>query len=57
VSWHVSRLVENGIVSEVEDGRTTYYTVTDEELTMQLLVRYQESFVDRAVDNVLDFWG
>lgn len=57
VSWHISRLVENGIVSEVEDSRTTYYTVADEDLTMQLLVRYQESFVDRAVDNVLDFWG
>jgi predicted transcriptional regulator len=57
VSWHVSRLVENGIVSEVRDGRTTRYTVTDEELTMQLLVRYRESFVDRAVDNVIDFWG
>jgi DNA-binding transcriptional ArsR family regulator len=57
VSWHVSRLVENGIVSEVRDGRTTYYTVTDEELTLQLLVRYQESFVDRAVGNVLDLWG
>lgn len=57
VSWHVSRLVENGIVSEVRDGRTTFYTVTNEELTMQLLVRYQESFVDRAVDNILDFWG
>lgn len=57
VSWHVSRLVEDGIVSEVQDGRTTRYTVTDEELTMQLLVRYKESFVDRAVDNILDFWG
>lgn len=57
VSWHVPRLVENGIVSEVTDGRTTRYTVTDEELTMQLLVRYRESFVDRAVDRVLDFWG
>jgi predicted transcriptional regulator len=57
VSWHVSRLVEDGIVSEVRDGRTTRYTVTDEELTMQLLVRYQESFVDRAVDRVIDFWG
>lgn len=57
VSWHVSRLVEEGIVSEVEEGRTTYYTVADEDLTMQLLVRYQESFVDRAVDNILDFWG
>ena len=57
VSWHVSRLVEDGIVSPVQDGRTTLYTVTDEELTMQLLVRYRESFVDRAVENVLDFWG
>ncbi len=57
VSWHVSRLIENGIVSEIEDGRTTYYTVADEDLTMQLLMRYKESFVDKAVDNVLDFWG
>jgi predicted transcriptional regulator len=57
VSWHVSRLVEEGIVSKVRDGRTTRYTVTDEELTMGLLVRYQESFVDRAVDRVIDFWG
>lgn len=57
VSWHVSRLVEDGIISQIQDGRTTFYTVADEELTMQLLVRYKESFVDRAVDNVLDFWG
>jgi predicted transcriptional regulator len=57
VSWHVSRLVDDSIVSEVRDGRTTRYTVTDEELTMGLLVRYQESFVDRAVDRVIDFWG
>lgn len=57
VSWHLSRLVEDGIVSKVRDGRTTLYTVTDEELTMKLLVRYRESFVDRAVENVLDFWG
>jgi predicted transcriptional regulator len=57
VSWHVSRLVEDGVVTEVADGRTTLYAVEDEELTMGLLVRYQESFVDRAVDRVLDFWG
>lgn len=57
VSWHVSRLREEGIVTEVRDGRTTRYAVTDAELTMQLLMRYRESFVDRAVDNVIDFWG
>jgi DNA-binding transcriptional ArsR family regulator len=57
VSWHVSRLTDEGVVTEVSEGRTTLYAVDDEELTMGLLVRYQESFVDRAVDRVIDFWG
>jgi Uncharacterized protein conserved in archaea len=57
VSWHISRLVDEAVVTEVTEGRTTFYAVEDEELTMGLLVRYQESFVDRAVDRVIDFWG
>jgi Uncharacterized protein conserved in archaea len=57
VSWHTSRLVEEEVVTEVSEGRTTLYAVEDEELTMGLLVRYRESFVDRAVDRVIDFWG
>lgn len=57
VSWHLSRLVEAGVVEEAAEGRNSAYIVADEELTMQLLVRYQESFVDRAVDNLIDFWG
>ncbi|WP_435178588.1 winged helix-turn-helix transcriptional regulator [Halorussus sp. AFM4] len=57
ISWHLSNLVEEGVVEAVEDGRTTRYRVQNEELTVQLLVRYQESFVDRAVDRIIDFWG
>lgn len=57
ISWHLSNLVEEGVVEAVEDGRTTRYRVANEELTVQLLVRYQESFVDRAVDRIIDFWG
>lgn len=57
VSWHISRLVDAGVVEEGSEGRNSSYAVADEELTMQLLVRYQESFVDRAVDNLIDFWG
>lgn len=57
VSWHLSNLVEKGVVEEVTEGRTTLYRVKNEELTLQLLVRYQESFVDRAVDRIIDFWG
>lgn len=57
VSWHLSNLVEKDVVEEVTEGRTSLYRVKNEELTVQLLVRYQESFVDRAVDRIIDFWG
>lgn len=57
VSWHLSNLLEEGIVESIQDGRTTLYQVANEEATVQLLIRYQESFVDRAVDRIIDFWG
>lgn len=57
VTWHVSHLIDEGVVETFQDGRTTRYQVANEELTVQLLVRYQESFVDRAVDRIIDFWG
>lgn len=57
VTWHISNLLDEGVVETTEDGRTTLYQVANEELTVQLLVRYQESFVDRAVDRIIDFWG
>jgi predicted transcriptional regulator len=40
ISWHLSTLCEQGVVEEHRDGRTTLYDVTNEELTIQLLVRY-----------------
>jgi len=57
VSWHLSNLVDNDVVERRKEGRTTRYQVANEELTVQLLVRYQESFIDRAVDRIIDFWG
>jgi DNA-binding transcriptional ArsR family regulator len=57
ISWHLSNLVEEGVVEPVEEGRTTLYEVANEDLTVQLLVRYRESFVDRVVDRIIDFWG
>lgn len=57
ISWHLSNLVEKGVVEAIENGRTTMYGATNEELVVHLLVRYRESFVDRAVDRIIDFWG
>lgn len=57
VSWHLSNLREDAVVEQTTDGRTNRYQVADEQRTVQLLIRYQESFVDRAVDRIIDFWG
>ena len=57
ISWHLSNLVEEEVIESVTEGRTTRYDVENEDLVVQLLVRYQESFVDRAVDRIIDFWG
>lgn len=57
ISWHISNLVEEGIVESVTEGRTTRYEAQNEDLVVQLLVRYRESFVDRAMDRIIDFWG
>lgn len=57
ISWHLSNLTDEGVVESLNEGRTTLYQVTNEELVVQLLVRYQESFLDRAIDRIIDFWG
>ena len=57
ISWHLSNLLDDSVVERSDEGRTTLYRVSNEELTVQLLVRYRESFVDRAVDRLIDFWG
>ncbi|MFC4360435.1 winged helix-turn-helix transcriptional regulator [Halobium salinum] len=57
ISYHMSTLADNDIIDSVRDGRATQYEVTNEELVVQLLLRYRESFVDRAVDRIIDFWG
>jgi len=57
ISWHLSNLLDADVVERTSDDRTTGYRVADDELTVQLLVRYRESFVDRAVDRIVDFWG
>lgn len=57
VTWHLSNLTEEEVIESIQEGRMSAYHVANEKLTVQLLVRYQESFVDRAVDRIIDFWG
>lgn len=50
VSFHLGNLEDAGVVEKPERGR---YRLVDEEGIAGLLVAYQESFADRAVDRVI----
>ncbi len=56
VSWHLSRLHEEGIVEKERDGRTVLYSLRNPDRVMRLYATYQASLRDRLLDKVLDLW-
>ncbi len=56
ISWHLSRLHEEGIVEKERDGRTVLYSLRNPNQVMHLYATYQASFRDRLLDKVLDLW-
>ena len=57
VSWHLKKLEDNEIVGAVKDGRKTFYKISiDEGEIINLLITYQESFLDALVNRVIEMW-
>lgn len=56
VSWHLSNLVEAGLVTKERDGRRVVYAVTDPDRIRRLYTVHQRSFTDRIVDRLLGLW-
>ncbi|MEK6941932.1 MAG: winged helix-turn-helix transcriptional regulator [archaeon] len=55
-SWHLSKLVEKGIVEKTKKGRKTVYTLIEPEKAKEILVKYKRSFLDEMVDNFVEVW-
>jgi predicted transcriptional regulator len=56
VTWHLHKL--HNIISSKKQGRKTFYSVSyDKNSIINLLVAYQESFVDKLVDRVIEMWS
>lgn len=53
ISFHMDKLVEAEVVEKPERGR---YEIVDDEQVTNLLVTYQESFADRAVDRIVSLF-
>ncbi len=58
ISWHLKKLQQEGIVKADKQGRKTFYKLLcGEKEVVNLLITYQESFVDALVDRVIEMWS
>jgi len=56
VSWHLSKLVDAGLVTKERDGQRVLYRVSDSDRVRYLYTTYRQSFTDRIVDRLLGLW-
>ncbi|MCD6572706.1 MAG: winged helix-turn-helix transcriptional regulator [Thermoplasmata archaeon] len=57
ISFHMKKLVKEGLVEEISMGKEKAYFVRNEARVIELLIKYKESFVDKAVDRFIDAWA
>lgn len=57
ISWHIKKLQQAGIIKSEKIGRKTFYQLDCEpNRIVNILITYQESFVDSLVDRIVDMW-
>ena len=57
VSWHLSKLVQQKIITLVRKKETYYRLAIPSTDIIPLLITYQESFFDTLVDKTIDMWN
>lgn len=56
LSFHLAKMVENGIVQREPVGNENRYRIFDEAAAARALVLHRESFMDEAVDRFAEYW-
>lgn len=57
VSWHLKKLHQSGIINMKKEGRKTYFSLkADKKEIINLLITFQESFMDTIVDRIIEMW-
>ena len=57
VSWHVSRLIKEGIIEKKKEGGRSMLYIRDPQKVRKLLIIYKKSFIDKLVEGFIDIWG
>jgi len=57
ITWHLSRLEQEKVISSTKNGRSkNYKLLINEKEVINLLITFKESFLDSTVNNILDMW-
>ncbi len=56
ISWHLSKLNEEGLVEKERKGRSVQYSLVDKDKAKYLYTIYNQSFTDKVVDELLGIW-
>lgn len=56
LSFHLARMVENGVVERREGGNEKRYRLVDERAAARMLVLHRVSFRDEVVDRFAEYW-
>ena len=57
VSFHLKKLIENGIIEEISLGKERAYVVKNPEKVADLIITYRSTFLDKAVDKFVNAWA
>lgn len=57
LSFHLSKLLRGGILSQERSGRQNEYRIINEDEIARALISYRKSFLDEIVDNFVDAWS
>lgn len=56
VSYHLNKLVKNGILKREIVGRENYYSVIEPKIVAYTIIKHRKSFLDSLVDNFAKIW-
>jgi predicted transcriptional regulator len=56
LSFHLKKLLKNGITAEEKRGRSKALTIVDPERVGSVLVTYRATFLDEAIDRFAETW-
>jgi len=56
VSWHMTKLVQGGLVEKRRVGRKTFLYIVEGDRIAGLLSTYKKSFLDEMVDSFVEIW-